>query len=343
MRCQRYAARETSTTDAKSKQDKPERNYTYASESDSAQVLVWWRMSWTLQGLVAQKKWGTTTRRLMALTLASVANNDGSGIYASVKTMARDSEISESTARRTLQEFEAQGLLRKVGERPCLNGFTNVYHLDADVIARMEDLNPEKPAKFDRGVTVTGVSPRHGVHCEPGPRRHQTPVTVTDNPIQDPISESLPVGRAKKSAQPRTYSDAFLAAWRLWPKSVRQSAKRLSWDRWCEQRGAFDEAQMLAAVQVYLASPQATKRDNDGRAFGYVAAFERWLPKNLETWIEIVADPSIIAEPDLFRGESNGTGNHTSSFNGGRNHNGRQRTPTLELIAQAVSASKVGY
>lgn len=157
-------------------------------------------MSWPLVGDVSKKKWGCATRRLMALTLASRANDDGSGIFASVKTMARDSEISESTARRTLQTFEEEGIITKVGERPCLNGYTNIYTMNVEAVSKLDDLKP------DRGVTTTVVSRR-----DPVSSRHQTGVTAPYKPIQEPKSltgarEEFDFGEASIAAPIQRYA-----------------------------------------------------------------------------------------------------------------------------------------
>lgn len=246
-------------------------------------------MSWPLQGLVASKKWGTPTRRLMALTLSSVANDDGTGIYASVKTMARDSEISESTARRTLQEFEQEGILVKVGQRECLNGYTNVYSLEVRAIENLSDL---KPKKAERGVTVTGVSPRQGCHEDTRPLspRHQTPVTVTNNPILEPIQEPLigvspetPASKGKGKTRKRTaYSAEFETFWALWPQTWRErSDKQLAFRRW------LDDIQQWPIETIMEAARRHIKRTAK-EAHRFCGRADVFLNGKLEAAIEAV-------------------------------------------------------
>ena len=215
-----------------------------------------------MTALVSRKKWGGQTRRLLALTIADKANEDGSGVYASVRTLARDAEISEATARRALREFEEQGVLRKVGERPCANGATNIYDLQIDAIEAMGDLKPDR-AHREPPRTMRPVSPRSPKRLRPKPKPTaiRTPITVTPlsqraptgltviaYPILEPIScsneqESPPKPEAPKpptgedlfgapaspkpKAKPKakakpSYTPEFHAFWAAWPKHRRE-------------------------------------------------------------------------------------------------------------------------
>jgi hypothetical protein len=154
-------------------------------------------MSWEVTGLISKRKLGSTTRRLLMLTMGDKANDDGSGVYASVPTLARDSEISESSVRRTIKEFIAEGLVLLVGQRECRNGYTNIYEIVLDAV----DALPEIKRKPDTPVTVTPVKAK-GRHLatpstvtpvtmtpDPCHRDTPTPVTVTPKPILKPIKE----------------------------------------------------------------------------------------------------------------------------------------------------------
>jgi len=91
-------------------------------------------VSWKLTGIVSTRVCGGPIRKIMLMTLASYANDDGAGVFASFATMADACEIDRKTAKRVLQAFEAEGLAVKVGARECRNGWTNEYALSVSAI-----------------------------------------------------------------------------------------------------------------------------------------------------------------------------------------------------------------
>jgi hypothetical protein len=57
--------------------------------------------------------------------------------------------------------------------------------------------------------------------------------------------------------------------------------------RW--NRIGAEPEKLLAAIRAYLASPEAKKTTPDGVAGGFVNAFEVWLNKYAEFWLERTA------------------------------------------------------
>lgn len=226
-------------------------------------------MSWYLTGIVSARTIGNQNRRLLLLTMADKANDDGSGIYASIKTLAEDSEMSVSTVRRLIKDFLDEGVLIHVGERKCVNGYTNEYSLVEGAIdklpllpsrQRLKERKANKdPFHADTPVTVKGVeSGADPCHRDTPPLSpgQGTPVTVTPKPILEPIQEpeSPPPpkgGRAARAArisegwapseQTRRYAaDLGFGPWEIdaaasefrdyWLSAAGKNAAKLNWD-----------------------------------------------------------------------------------------------------------------
>lgn len=160
-------------------------------------------MSWKLTGLVAHKITGSAVRRLVLLTMCDKANDDGSGVYASFATVARECELSRATAKRTIKEFENEGLITQVGKHPCLNGETNDYTVNVTALRALPDLPKHKAPGSQRTRSAdTPVASEPGLQSDPGSLRPETRVTVTPKPIQEPctVVVSAPVGKDRIDA-----------------------------------------------------------------------------------------------------------------------------------------------
>jgi DNA-binding Lrp family transcriptional regulator len=148
-------------------------------------------VSWELTGLVSSKVIGSPVKRLVLLTMASRANDDGTGIYASLQTMARDCELSRATVKRAIKDLEEAGLVKQVGTRPCANGHTNDYSISVRRITALPDIKKNR-GQAEPGAERTGVTKTNrgqaepGSQCEPGSERPPTRVTVTPKPILEP-------------------------------------------------------------------------------------------------------------------------------------------------------------
>ena len=90
---------------------------------------------------VLPKRWGSPSRKIVALKLADVAREDGTKIYPSISTVAAESELSERQVQRVMDEFRKEGLLvvvRKGGGRYR----TNEYRFDLPTIEMLPDARP---------------------------------------------------------------------------------------------------------------------------------------------------------------------------------------------------------
>lgn len=94
-------------------------------------------MSASLLGAAMKAKLGSRTRKLVLIKLVDCCHEDGTHIYPALATVAEDAECSLSTARRTLKEFCAVGLLRKVKDGGSGAKSTNHFEMDVEMLMRL--------------------------------------------------------------------------------------------------------------------------------------------------------------------------------------------------------------
>lgn len=94
-------------------------------------------MSAALLGAAMKAKLGSRTRKLVLIKLVDCCHEDGTNIYPALATVAEDAECSIATARRTLKEFVAVGLLRKVRDGGGGRKSTNHYEMDVELLLRL--------------------------------------------------------------------------------------------------------------------------------------------------------------------------------------------------------------
>ena len=249
-------------------------------------------MSWKLTGIVSQKRVGSMARRMLLLSMADKANDDGSGVYASFATLADMCESSRPTVKRLVKEFIEEGLLRHVGMRACANGATNEYDIDVAAVEALPNLWDKTgvkadPVHHDPGSTRTGVRGN-----EPGSPRTPTRVMVTPKPILEPkvLGSNEPstlVGKenslgVKPGGKRTGYPPAFQALWLMWPRPRRElSDKRKAFERWQDALKIWPEETILRAAKMYLAKPDVKKEN-----FKYCRLAQVFLNGGLEAAIE---------------------------------------------------------
>ena len=94
---------------------------------------------------VLPKRWGSPSRKIVAIKLADVANDDGSSIYPSIFTVASEAELSERQVQRVMEEFRKAGLLIVVKPGGGRNRPTE-YRFDLGAIDRLPDAKPSADA-----------------------------------------------------------------------------------------------------------------------------------------------------------------------------------------------------
>jgi hypothetical protein len=90
---------------------------------------------------VLPKLWGSPSRKIVAIKLADVANDDGTRIYPSIFTVASEAELSKRQVQRIIDEFRKAGLLIVVRPGGGRNRPTE-YRFDLEAIDRLPDARP---------------------------------------------------------------------------------------------------------------------------------------------------------------------------------------------------------
>lgn len=169
-------------------------------------------MSWKVQALVGERVCGSITRKMVLLNMASRANDDGTGVYASLTMIAGWCEVDARTVRRIVRDLEADGLIIQCGWKEVKNGLINEWRVAVEEVEKLplykDEVAAKRSAKIAKSATpdtVSGVrkTPKKTVYCKgtPGhsvrpdiksPRTHdpQTPDTVSASSILEPSSSS---------------------------------------------------------------------------------------------------------------------------------------------------------
>jgi hypothetical protein len=184
---------------------------------------------------------------LVLIGLADNANEDGTGSWPSVQTLAERARCSPRTVQRHLATLKTLHLIRE-GNQALVAGYRPdrrpvVYDLNL-ALKRGDNLTP----RAERGDTgdVNGVTPVT--------ERGDTCVTQT---VQEPLpgtvqGESPPTPQPLRLVQP---DDGFDAFWAAYPRKTAKDAARRAY-RSALKRA--DAATILAGVQRYAADPTRT-------------------------------------------------------------------------------------
>lgn len=192
-------------------------------------------MSASLLGLAMKAKVGSRTRKLVLIKLVDCCHEDGTRIYPALATVAEDAECSKSTARRTLKEFCAVGLLRRVREGGNGAKSTAQYEMDVDMLARLrrpdtwpaleaaavheplsddeDDEQGDAPSTQSEGDAADPSCENKGVTVTPFPKEKgvKSDIRVSSDDTQ-PLSRTLKDeregrGRAHEGASPESVGD----------------------------------------------------------------------------------------------------------------------------------------
>jgi hypothetical protein len=115
-------------------------------------------MSIQIIARVLPKRWGSPSRKIVAIKLADVAREDGSKIYPSIATVASEAELSERQVQRVLEEFRKEGLLVVVTKGGGRNRTTE-YRFDLAAVDALPDAKPLSDFAVINGDNVTPFKP----------------------------------------------------------------------------------------------------------------------------------------------------------------------------------------
>ncbi|ODT60061.1 MULTISPECIES: hypothetical protein [Paracoccus] len=144
-------------------------------------------MSWKVANLCAERRFGSPVRKQIIMLLADKASDDGSGIWCSKGTIARQTELGDTTVKRAISGFIAEGILIESGRRACVNGYTAIYRINLEAVTQLETIHdPDKGT----GARADGVQndPRTGSAEDGGPGPERTPNhprTIQKPPTRD--------------------------------------------------------------------------------------------------------------------------------------------------------------
>lgn len=127
-------------------------------------------MSWKVQALVGERVCGSITRKMVLLNMAARANDDGTGVYAAIPTIAGWCEIDARSVRRVVRELEEEGLIRLVGSRPCKTGAINDWEMVIDALSALplvkDEVQKAREIRAEQRARADTVSAR--TECPPG-------------------------------------------------------------------------------------------------------------------------------------------------------------------------------
>jgi biotin operon repressor len=174
--------------------------------------------------LAQKRKIGSATRKAVLMYLADRASDDGSGIWTSKAHIAADTELSRRAVQKAMTEFEQEGILMKVGTRPCKNGYTYEYRLNLAAIRMLPGTRaPDSPVHQihmtrapDSPQDVHQIHPNHPITIhEPSSARERAGDLFSANSETD-----------QKSEKP---DDGFDRFWAVYPKKAGKPAAQKAW------------------------------------------------------------------------------------------------------------------
>jgi hypothetical protein len=203
---------------------------------------------------VLPKRWGSPSRKIVAIKLADVANEDGTSIYPSIATVASEAELSERQVQRIMDEFREAGLLVVVKPGGGRNRPTE-YRFDLAAIDRLPDAKPapEEQPQTEKSSLANGdtMSPFPSETVTSATRNGDTHVTqpVLTRPI-------IPYGEAdasrKVEVEASTSSQIWTEALNLLSQCpFTQSQKRSLIGKWQKRTPTrLAKNDLLAAVRA---------------------------------------------------------------------------------------------
>jgi len=175
-------------------------------------------MSNIVSALVQKRKVGSPTRKAVLMYMASCASDDGSGIWASKATIARDLEYSKRTVQAGIDDMVAAGLIQEAGKRRCAHGFTVEYRIILDAVRALDSTNQDGPKKPKSDHPELPLDAQKGTRAGAAPVQelHPTRAGAAPHGVQE-----LHPNRTGTVNEPVCRSDtaeAFENFWDMYPR-----------------------------------------------------------------------------------------------------------------------------
>ena len=119
-------------------------------------------MSITAMSWAKKQRTGSATRKLVLLTIADYADEDGVA-WPAQKTIARESELADRSIRRALADLEKANLLRREKRPPLPSGQlqSDRIHLNFSAIGQTVRRQPPADSQSKPADTVSAKLPRN--------------------------------------------------------------------------------------------------------------------------------------------------------------------------------------
>jgi hypothetical protein len=179
-----------------------------------------------LVSLVYSKRVGSAIRKAVIVYCADRASDGGDGIWCSKQTIADEIEAARSTVIKTINEFLAEGLLSKVGSRPCTNGATTEYRINVTVLGALPDCRERGGRSFLQTLT----SARRTSHAGGHPSDGRTPPVRGPNPMASE-SQTQTVPEPSLNHPKDLREPAFSDFWAIWPNRVAKAEAERAWKK----------------------------------------------------------------------------------------------------------------
>ncbi|TNE62193.1 MAG: hypothetical protein EP341_00330 [Sphingomonadales bacterium] len=213
--------------------------------------------------IVQRRRVGSSTKKAVMMYLADRASDDGSGIWTSKSHIAADTELSKRSVQNAMNDFENDGLLEKVGTKPCQNGYTYEYRLILTAIEALPGTR-ESTGAGDSPVqeihlTGAGDSPQDVQEIHPN---HPITIHEPSNTPLPPEGDDLFSANEEQETQRDSIEEGFNEFWdKIWPSHKRKMAKKDCHDVYraaCtgkhRKADKIDPATLNRAARSYIAS-----------------------------------------------------------------------------------------
>lgn len=172
-------------------------------------------MSNHVTSLLRRKTLGVgLTGKAVVLLMGDLASDDGSGVWASKATMARELETTERTIQRTIEALSEAGFVTCVGQKKHRNGFTFEYQICVEAVESCPDSRPEPPTHrrpspqdIDEGIQdLAPDTPSPVTHRHPTPDTPSPHGVTHRHPNQSKPSKEPTKKEGKPSSSPKRRS-----------------------------------------------------------------------------------------------------------------------------------------
>lgn len=166
----------------------------------------------------------------VALYLADLASDDGSGIWAAKGTMADQLEVSRNTVLAAIKALLSAGFLTEDGTRKCTNGATICYRLNVDLIRSLPCTCGGKGCNFCTGAKSEPLQNLQGRGAKSEPHGVQNLHPNHPLTIQEPSKGAADLFSSDETDQQAPPVDDLdrkaQAFWDEYPKNSRKANEK---------------------------------------------------------------------------------------------------------------------